>query len=57
MLLPFITGWIIGSVSLYSYCVLTAQESPRPECMDCNATKCDGCGLLHAQEDDFRMAA
>ena len=58
LLLAFIAGWVVGSVSLYSYLMLTAKESPHPECMDCHAESCEGCSILAAaQQERYRVAA
>ncbi len=58
MLLAFIAGWILGSLSLYSYIILTAKESPHPECLDCREESCDGCLVIFEdQEQQHRLAA
>lgn len=58
MIIAFVVGWVLGSLSLYSYLLLTARGSPFPECMDCRAASCTGCRLLVAGEDDgYRLAA
>lgn len=51
MLIGFITGWILGSVSLYSYLLLTAKETPYPECMDCHKGSCEGCPVLTPEQE------
>ena len=43
MWIGLIAGWILGSVTLYIYMVVTAQEPIRPECLDCELTDCAGC--------------
>ena len=57
MLLAFVAGWILGSFSLYSYLVLTAKESPNPECMDCRAESCEGCSVPAAKQEQRRRLA
>jgi hypothetical protein len=57
MILAFVIGWILGSISLYSYLVMTAQEPPYPECMDCENVQCGGCPFLATDEETFNLAA
>ena len=56
MVFAFIAGWVLGSVSLYVYLVMTAKEPPFPECMDCNETSCDKC-IAGESEQHYRLAA
>jgi len=57
MVIAFLAGWILGSVSLYSYMVLTAREPPHEECMDCRESECGNCPLVVPHEENFRLAA
>lgn len=57
MILAFIAGWLLGSISLYSYIIMTAKEPPYPECMDCRKVECGHCPFLGNGEEMFRLAA
>lgn len=56
--MAFFAGWVIGSLSVYSYLVLTAKQPPYPECMACDSASCEGCEVLSSDNtEEFRMAA
>lgn len=57
MLLAFAAGWILGSVTLYCYMILSAKEPPIAECVDCREESCDGCTTLAGEEDSYSLAA
>lgn len=57
MILAFVAGWILGSVTLYSYLVITADDTPYPECMDCRKAECGNCPVLGMEDGRFRLAA
>ena len=58
MLLAFIAGWVLGSFSLYAYLVLTAEDSPHSECLDCRSDSCEDCSMLAlTQEQRYGLAA
>lgn len=43
MLIGFVVGWVLGSVSLYAYMYLTAREAPDAECVECRLPECGEC--------------
>lgn len=58
MWIAFAAGWILGSVSLYAYMVITAKEPKNNECMDCHVTDCSQCAYMHdTQAPLLRRAA
>jgi len=57
MLLAFIAGWILGSISLYCYIILSAKEPPIDECLDCREESCDECTVIVGEQEEYKMAA
>ena len=59
MWIALITGWILGSATLYACLIATAKEPRRPECMDCRLSDCTDCPYLLEQREDvpIRRAA
>ncbi len=61
MLISFAAGWLFGSLTLYTYFVLTAKEPPYKECMDCRANECDECnipeGTIQESQEGYDIAA
>ena len=55
MLIGFVAGWLLGSLAMYTYMVLTAREPPYPECMDCDEQSCGDC--VPPSEEEYRIAA
>lgn len=59
MWLGVFAAWIVGSIVLYAYLVVTAREPRHAECMDCRSICCDGCALVtgNAQTEQMKKAA
>lgn len=57
MWIAFAVGWVLGSVSLYVYFVVTAKEPQHEECMDCRLTQCTECPYLNESQEELRRAA
>jgi hypothetical protein len=57
MVSAMVIGWFLGSVLIYSYLLVTAKETPFPECMDCHASECVNCSHASSSIQSFRMAA
>ena len=43
MWIALVTGWVVASVTLYAYLVVTAKEPRHEECMDCRLPDCREC--------------
>lgn len=51
-------GWLLGSLTLYAYLVLTAKQMPYQECMNCDEGSCEDCRELESfDQRETRLAA
>lgn len=59
MWIMLVTGWVLASVTLYAYLVVTAREPTHDECMDCRLTDCSQCPYYgeSARPDRIEKAA
>lgn len=48
MWIALVTGWILGSISMYAYIYITAKEAPDGTCVDCRQPDCTGCPYLES---------
>lgn len=49
--LAFAAGWILGSVSLYLYMIVTAREPKDDQCVDCALPDCRECPYEEASDN------
>jgi len=56
MWMPFIAGWLLGSISLYVYMFVTAKEAQDSDCMECYLPECAECPY-QSRENSQRLAA